>query len=114
MRKKLILVGLLLLLIAAVAACGNGGESQASAIPADGNTVVIKDFKFQPAEMTIQKGDTITWINQDSARHNAAGDSFDTGLLGKGESSTLTFDEAGTFDYICTPHPYMKGKVIVE
>ena len=58
-------------------------------------------------------GDTVTWTNQDSTQHTATGDDFDTGLLGKGQSGSHTFDSAGTFSYICTPHPYMKAKVTV-
>ena len=80
----------------------------------DENTVLIQDFKFQPAEITIKSGETITWINKDSVKHTATGDSFDSGLLAKDASFQQTFDTAGTYDYICTPHPYMEGKVIVE
>jgi LPXTG-motif cell wall-anchored protein len=40
--------------------------------------------------------------------------SFDTGTLRKGESGSATFTQAGTINYICSPHPYMKGKVVVQ
>jgi len=79
----------------------------------DKNTVLIQDYKYQPAEITIQKGEAIIWINQDSVRHTATNDYFDSGLLSKGESFKQMFNEVGTFAYICTPHPYMKGKIIV-
>jgi plastocyanin len=39
---------------------------------------------------------------------------WDTGVLAKGESNTVTFNEAGIYYYICTPHPWMYGQVIVE
>jgi LPXTG-motif cell wall-anchored protein len=60
-------------------------------------------------------GESVTWRNSGPSSHTATatGGSFDTGLLGRGESSTVTFDEAGTFSYICTPHPSMKGTVRV-
>ena len=134
-RNRVLLVGLLLLLIAAIiTACGTAPNvrttqttekatqtaqtttqtAEKTTQTMEKNTVFIKDFKFQPAEITIQKGETITWINQDSARHTATGKSFDSGLLSKGEAFKQTFNEAGVFDYICTPHPYMKGKVTVQ
>jgi plastocyanin len=76
--------------------------------------VIIKDFVFLPAEIIISKGETVTWINQDSAPHTATGSGFDSGYMGMGATFKFTFNEAGTFDYICTYHPYMKGKVIVN
>lgn len=116
MRKnKLLFISMVMVLVfAVITGCGGAKDEQAPAAAPDKNTVLIEDYKFQPAEITVQKGETITWVNQDSVKHTATGSSFDTGLLGKGESAKQTFNESGTFDYICTPHPYMKGKVIVK
>ena len=76
-------------------------------------SVQIKDFKFAPATVTVNVGDTVTWTNSDSAPHNAkAGDgSFGTSNLSKGESGSATISEAGTHAYICSIHPNMKGTV---
>lgn len=82
--------------------------------PVAKNTVIIQGYNFQPSELTVQKGETVKWINKDSVQHTATGASFDSGLLGKDKTFEHTFNEAGTFDYICTPHPYMKGKIIVK
>lgn len=78
--------------------------------------VTIEDFKFDPAPIRISVGDTVTWTNFDSATHTATsnGAEFDSGYLKKGESFSFTFEQKGTFDYICTIHPYMEGTVIVE
>ena len=78
--------------------------------------VMIKDFAYAPKTITIKVGDTVTWENQDSMAHTATADdeSFDTGLLAKGEKGSVTFDKAGTYAYHCTPHPQMKGTIIVE
>jgi len=78
--------------------------------------VMIEDFKFAPKEIRISVGDTIKWTNLDSAPHTATdnNDMFDSGTLEKGESFSMTFDKAGTYDYICTIHPWMEGTVIVE
>ncbi len=76
--------------------------------------VMIKDFAFSPSTLTVKKGTTVTWTNEDSAPHTAtSGDVFDSGNLGTGQSFSYTFDEAGTFDYICTIHPSMEGAIIV-
>ena len=89
-------------------------EERASA--AASTTVTIKDFEFTPAKITVNVGDTVTWKNDGPTAHSATADdgSFDTGIYGKGQSRSHTFDAAGTFAYICTPHPFMKGTVTVE
>jgi plastocyanin len=75
--------------------------------------VTIKDFSFGPSSISISVGDTVTWTNQGPSEHTATGDGFDTGLLSKGQSGSHTFNEAGSFSYVCTPHPFMKGTVTV-
>jgi plastocyanin len=78
--------------------------------------VTISDFKFAPASVTVNVGDTVTWSNAGPSSHSATatGGSFDTGIFPEGESRSHTFEEAGTFSYICTPHPQMEGTVTVE
>lgn len=104
---------MILMMGIAVTGCSKAQDEKPPVPATDKNTVLIQDYVFQPAEITIQAGETITWINQDTVGHTATCDSFDSGLLKKGETFKQTFNETGTFDYICTPHPYMKGKVIV-
>lgn len=78
--------------------------------------VEIKNFAFGPKTLTVKKGTTITFTNQDSVGHTATADdgSFNTELLAKGESGSVIFDKAGTYAYHCTPHPYMKATIVVE
>ena len=78
------------------------------------NIVTIKNMEFLPAVITISKGETVTWINQDNIPHTATGGGFDSGYMGPGATFKLTFYNAGTFDYICTYHPYMNGSVAVK
>ncbi|QXC59379.1 cupredoxin family copper-binding protein [Aquihabitans sp. G128] len=79
--------------------------------------VDIADFAFGPKEISIKVGDTITWTNEDSAMHDAKSTDgpteFDTKDLGKGDSDSVTFDKAGTYEYECHFHTYMKGRVMV-
>lgn len=79
-------------------------------------TINIQNFAFGPAQLTIKKGDSVTWTNLDSVAHTATSDTgiFDSGALGKNASWSRTFSEAGTFTYHCSPHPYMTAKIIVE
>ncbi len=112
-KYKLICVtAAVLLIMTAFGGCGKA--SNESAAPQDKNTVIIENHEFQPAEITIKSGETVTWVNKDSVKHTITADSFDSGPIGKDETFQQTFDEKGTFEYACTPHPYMKGKVIVE
>ena len=104
---------------AATTAAGGGAATTAASgggAPAAGaGAVTIKDFAFDPGDLSVAKGTTVTWKNDDSATHRIkSGDgSFDSEDLKNGDSFEHTFDTAGTFDYICGIHPSMKGKVTV-
>lgn len=79
-------------------------------------TVSIKNSTYSPETLTVKVGTTVTFTNNDSILHTATADddSFDTGLLAKGESSSITFSKAGTVTYHCTQHPQMSGTIVVE
>lgn len=94
-----------------------GDDNAESTTTPTTHDVEISGFSFQPATLTIKKGDTVKWTNQDSASHTVTSDSgseLDSELLSNEQSYSHTFDEAGTFDYHCAPHSYMKAKIIVE
>lgn len=86
------------------------------ALAAASGSVTIVDFEFNPSTITITEGDTVTWVNNGPTPHSATSSSgaFDTGIFPAGESRSHTFNEAGTFSYICTPHPNMRGAVVVQ
>jgi Copper binding proteins, plastocyanin/azurin family len=75
--------------------------------------VVIKDFNFAPTPITIQVGDTVTWVNQGPSNHTATGEGFDTGILRSGTSASHLFTRAGTFSYFCSVHPFMRAQIVV-
>ena len=80
-------------------------------------TVLIQDFRFKPAHITIKRGTKVRWINKDSAPHTATannGRSFDSGRLGKGQRYTHTFKSAGKKSYHCEIHPDMRASVVVK
>ena len=89
--------------------------SPGSAVPNNGKF-------FVPETLTVSKGTTITWTNGDSTLHTVtsgsaesgnSGTEFDSSYLAAGKTFQHQFSTSGTFDYYCTLHPYMKGKVIV-
>lgn len=85
---------------------------------AETSTIIIKihDFTFDPAEVVVTPGTTVTWVQEDEVKHTATSDTglFDSPLLEKGEKFSYTFNEEGEFGYYCKPHPNMIGSVIVE
>lgn len=87
--------------------------SQAAPAPASSASVDIANFAFSPAEMTVAKGATVTWTNRDSVEHTITSGLFDSGNIKNGESFSFAFTQAGAFEYHCSIHPSMKGKITV-
>lgn len=77
--------------------------------------IKIEGMKFAPATITVQKGDTVTWRNADTVPHTAtAAGKFDAGTIAPGKTVSKKMDTAGEFDYVCSFHPNMKGKLVVK
>lgn len=78
--------------------------------------VSMMDLQFQPQNIRVSAGDTITWTNDDSVVHTATADNgeFDSGHLEPGQTFSHVFGEPGTYDYRCTIHPTMVGTVTVQ
>ncbi len=85
----------------------------APALAADTVQVQMKDFKFQPAQVTVPSGGTVTWTNMDAAPHDVKFSDAESPNMKKGETYSKAFDKPGTYDYICEIHPAMKGTVVV-
>jgi plastocyanin len=80
------------------------------------HTVVIVAMKFEPESLTVKPGDTIVWINKDFFPHTATAEdrSFDSRDIGTNKSWKYVAKKDGTFPYICTLHPTMKGTLTVK
>jgi plastocyanin len=120
---------LIVVLIAFIAVCGCTSYGPSTTTPATtqtqvpGATVVnIQNFAFNPASITVPKGTTVTWVNQDTANHEivndaqgsiAQGASFTSNSLPKGASYSFKFDNPGDYPYHCSIHPSMKATVVV-
>jgi plastocyanin len=95
-----------------------------SSTGASGKTVEVamKNIQFQPRSITIKRGTTVKWVNDDSVAHDVTksagpGPKFKsgTGNLAGGAAYTVTFRTPGRIDYICSIHqPNMKGTVTVK
>jgi plastocyanin len=81
-----------------------------------GTQVSMKDIKFNPGTVTIKAGGKVTWTNDDSVGHDVTADDFESGSPGGidgGSTFSHTFKKAGTYNYVCSVHPGMKGSVKV-
>jgi plastocyanin len=82
----------------------------------DDMTVSIQDFSFNPGQITVAPGTTVTWTNEGPSPHTTTADdgSWDSGTLQQGEDFSFTFDEPGTYTYHCSIHPDMTASVKVS
>jgi amicyanin len=95
--------------------------ASASATTADsptsqgGTAVSITNFKFNPTTLTVPVGATVTWTNQDEEPHSVAGKdgSFHSPGMDTHGTYSFTFTTPGSYDYICSIHPFMTGTVVV-
>lgn len=120
MKKLSSIAGLASVFILLGAGCGAPAtpSSQTSAttpVHANPNAILIEDYTFKPATLTVKKGTIVTWTNKDIAKHTITGDAGGpkSELFGQRQTYGYTFDTVGTFPYHCEPHPYMKGTVEV-
>jgi plastocyanin len=76
------------------------------------------EYSFSPARTRIKTGTTVSFSNVGDIPHDSTSlaqeNGWSTGVLVKGETKTVKFDKPGVYYYICSPHPWMYGQVIVE
>ncbi|HWS79544.1 MAG TPA: cupredoxin family copper-binding protein [Rubrobacter sp.] len=121
MRRIILLMTVATLVVVStffvVSASGAHKHPAAKAQNKPTKTVVIQNFRFKPANITVKRGTKVRWINKDSTAHTATannGRTFDSGLLRKGQRYTHTFKSTGKKRYHCEPHPHMRGTVVVK
>jgi plastocyanin len=95
----------------------SGGETAGGGV----TKVDMKNIQFDPQTVTVKKGSTVDWTNEDSVNHDVTkvsgpGPNFSsgTGNLASGASYQQTFKTAGTIKYQCTVHPGMTGTIVVK
>jgi amicyanin len=80
--------------------------------------VTIDNFVFEPKELVIPAGTTVTWVNADDVPHTVTSTAtpplFNSKALDTENRFSFEFKTPGTYEYFCKPHPFMTGKVIVK
>jgi plastocyanin len=100
----------LLLAAGLAAACVPAGPAAAAT-----HTVKIEGMKFVPATLTVQRGDTVVWRNDDVVPHTATANGvFDSGNIAVGRSWSRAMKKSGRHEVVCTFHPGMKARVVVQ
>jgi plastocyanin len=85
------------------------------AMAASTHEVKIEGMQFSPLDLKVQRGDTVTWRNNDLVPHTAtAAGKFDSGAIEPGKTFSRKLDKPGEYDYICMYHPGMKGRIEVK
>lgn len=93
-----------------------GGLVCALAGAAAAEDVKIDNFTFDPPEMTVKSGATVTWTNQDDIPHTvvAKEHQFRSKALDTDDKYSFTFTTPGVYEYFCSLHPHMVGKIVVQ
>jgi len=79
------------------------------------HTVMIEGTKYEPATVTVKRGETVVWVNKDPFPHTVTAKGvFDSHDIAAGKSWKYTARKAGEYAYTCTLHPNMKGTLKVE
>ncbi|MDT5116407.1 MAG: hypothetical protein QOE30_2146 [Mycobacterium sp.] len=125
---RLVLACVFLAVVAAISACSSSKNSQpattqsassaqsGTSAAAGGTAVSVANFSFSPGTLTVPAGSTVTWTFKDSTDHNVTADdkSFASKNSSSGATYSFHFTKAGTYSYMCTIHPFMTAKVVVQ
>jgi amicyanin len=99
---------------------GNAAASDAAGSPSgsEPKQISIVDFRYVPDTLRVLVGTKVTWTNQDDMPHTVTSTAkpraIDSEALDTDARFSYVFTEPGTYNYLCTLHPQMKGRVIVE
>ncbi len=93
----------------------SGCAQQASEPAVRGKEITIDNFQFQPSELIVSAGDIVTWKQDQGVAHIIVSQgSFESKVLNKGDEFSWTFKDKGAYEYYCSIHPSMRGKITVE
>src|SRR5438309_827352 len=125
--QRTVLLLLLFVPAALLAGCTQKSDeapaTKAAAVPPEKASgpvqeIVIDNFTFSPATVTITPGTRVVWINHDDVPHTATSTSkpkrFESGTLDTDDKFAHVFTEPGTYSYFCAVHPKMTGQIIVK
>jgi plastocyanin len=111
--RPLLALGTALVAVPGLAACG--GDHEAGHASGETPAVSLVDFAFEPADVTVSPGDTVTFSNAGEQLHNVRGPGFFSDGLASGARYAHRFTKPGRYPYLCTLHPQsMRGVITVE
>ena len=111
--KRIVLLALSTAAIALLASCSGGAIAEDTPAAKGVSEVVVKDMKFTPRVIEVPVGTTVTWRFEDGdTPHDVKGDDFKSEVMGSG-AFRYSFSTPGSFNYRCTLHSQMTGRVIV-
>ena len=133
MRKSMLLVIIIVLILVGGALALNhksantppASQSQSQTNTTSSNqasatgSIDIRNMMFTPSQITVQKGGTVTWTNNDSMTHTVVDDLSNvggpsSGDIAPGATYSFTFNKTGSFQYHCSIHPSMRGTIVVK
>jgi plastocyanin len=102
----------------ASAAMAGAAVAGAGAAPTVTPAITITNYSFHPGTLTVRKDSTVTWVNKDGDVHTIKSTdgptAFNSPALDSGSQFAFTFHRAGTYHYVCSVHPYMRGVIVVQ
>ncbi len=111
--RTLLSVSLLVVLAVALVACSGRQNAAPSSETTSGNTIVLQNFAFNPASLTVKVGDTVTFRNADQVPHHIVVGTDDLGIQQPGQSVTWKAPSDGVYMLKCLIHPSMRGQITV-
>jgi len=110
MIKKSIFIFLVILIF--INGCSNKSVEPK---PVAGDTIYINHFIFEPAELIVSTGATVTWKHNDNVAHTVVSQGlFESKVLNRNDEFSFKFTSPGEYSYHCSIHPSMNGKIIVK
>ena len=116
LRTQLHTMAVIAAVITMTAMSGTSAHARQNNPPAKTVAIPIDNFKFGIVSIEAAVGTTVTWTNKDDVPHTvvSATKLFKSPPLDTGEAFSYTFKEAGTFEYYCSMHPRMTGKIVIK
>ena len=118
MKKRWSFAGLSVVVVLAIAAVLIARPMRARSEEAKNmaGEVKIDNFTFNPQTLTVPVNSAVTWVNKDDIPHVVTGNGglFKSKALDTDQTYSYTFTKAGTYEYYCSIHPKMVGKIVVQ
>ena len=115
-HRKICIATIVLLLLSLISLAANRVSAGDSGETMDKSQVTIQDFSFQPMTLTVPVGAKVTWVNRDEEPHTifSTDSIFKSKALDTDDQFSFTFEKPGTYEYFCSVHPKMTGKIMVK